>query len=255
MSDDAVPFDGNGAPLSGRRVLVTGASGGIGAAVARRVLAAGGKAALLARRENRIAALVSELGSGAAAFPCDVTDDTALRIAVSAAADALGGIDAIVANAGAAHMGHISSGDPAVWRECIGLNLLACLSTARYGLDHITTTPADIVLIGSTAALRPTEATGIYSASKSAVAAAAESLRLELGTRGIRVCLLEPGRVDTEIGQNARLEAGGRHGTMGTGFTPLTADEVAGVVEFVLSRPPNLALNTVVLRPVAQTFP
>ncbi len=151
-------------------------------------------------------------------------------------------------------MGHIATGDPVIWREFIELNLIACLSTVRYGLDHIAAAPADIVLIGSTAARRPSEATGIYAASKTAVAAAAESLRLELGSRSIRVCLLEPGRVDTEIGQNARLEPGGRHGTMGSGFTPLTAEEVAEVVAFVLSRPANLALNTVVLRPVGQEF-
>jgi NADP-dependent 3-hydroxy acid dehydrogenase YdfG len=241
--------------LTGRRVLVTGASTGIGAAVARRVVAAGGAAALLARRADRLSELVSELGDRASAIPCDVTDQTHLETAVAEAAAAMGGIDAIVANAGAAHMGHIATGDPAVWREFIELNVIACLSTVRYCLDHIAAAPADIVLVGSTAAHRPTEATGIYAASKTAIAAAAESLRLELGSRGIRVCLLEPGRVDTDIGQNARLEPGGRHGTIGSDFTPLTAEEVAEVVAFVLSRPANVALNTVVLRPVGQGLP
>lgn len=243
------------APLTGRRVLVTGASGGIGAAVARRVVAAGASTALLARRADRLAELASELGSAATPIPSDVTDDASLRSAVTRAAEEMGGIDAIVANAGAAHMGHIATGDPALWREFIELDLLSCLSTVRYGLDHVTSAPADVVLVGSTAARRPMEATGIYAAAKSAVAAAAESLRLEVGSRGIRVCLLEPGRVDTEISQNARLEPGGRHGSMGSSFVPLTAEEVAEVVEFVLSRPANLALNTVVLRPVAQAAP
>lgn len=242
-------------PLTGRRVLITGASTGIGAAVGRHVVAVGGRAALLARRPDRLAKLAAELGERASAFPCDVTDQDGLRAAVNAAAQAMGGIDAIVANAGAAHMGHIGTGDPAVWREFIDLNVIGCLSTVRYGLDHISTVPADIVLIGSTAARRPAEATGIYAASKTAVAAAAESLRLELGSRGIRVCLLEPGRVDTDIGQNARLEPGGRHGTLGSNFTPLTGEEVAEVVAFVLGRPANLALNTVVLRPVGQGCP
>lgn len=223
--------------------------------MARRVVAAGGMAALLARRADRLSALASELGDHAAAIPCDVTDQAELRAAVASAAETFGAIDGVVANAGAAHMGHIATGDPAIWREFIELNLIACLSTIRYGLDHITTAPADIVLIGSTAARRPLEATGIYSASKTAVAAAAESLRLEVGGRGIRVCLLEPGRVDTEISENARLEAGGRHGTIASAVTPLTADEVAEVVAFILSRPANLALNSVVLRPVARGFP
>ena len=241
--------------LSGRRVLVTGASGGIGAAVARRVVDGGGAVALLARRADRLQALAAELGERATAIACDVTKPLLLSTAVANAAEAMGGLDGIVANAGAAHMGHIATGDPEIWREFIELNLIACLSTVRYGLDHIASGAADIVLIGSTAAHRPSEATGIYAASKTAVAAAAESLRLEVGFRGIRVCLMEPGRVDTEIGQNARLEAGGRHGTMGSGFTPLTAEEVADVVAFVLSRPANLALNAVVLRPVGQGFP
>lgn len=246
---------GNDCSLSGRRVLVTGASGGIGAAVARRVVAGGGAVALLARRADKLEALASELGERAAAVPCDVTQPALLSTAMAAAAEAMDDIDGIVANAGAAHMGHIATGDPVVWREFIELNVIACLSTVRYGLDHIAGGPADIVLIGSTAALRPSEATGIYSASKAAVATAAEALRLELGSRGIRVCLMEPGRVDTEIGQNARLEPGGRHGTLGSGFTPLDAEEVAEVVAFVLTRPANLALNSVVLRPVGQEFP
>ena len=223
--------------------------------MARRVVDGGGAVALLARRADRPQALASELGERATAIPCDVTEPALLPTAVGNAAEAMGGLDGIVANAGAAHMGHIATGDPEIWREFIELNVIACLSTVRFGLDHIATGPADIVLIGSTAAHRPSEATGIYAASKTAVAAAAESLRLEVGSRGVRVCLMEPGRVDTEIGQNARLEAGGRHGTMGSGFTPLTTKEVADVVAFVLSRPANLALNNVVLRPVGQGFP
>jgi NADP-dependent 3-hydroxy acid dehydrogenase YdfG len=223
--------------------------------VARRVVDGGGAVALLARRADRLQALASELGERATAIACDVTEPALLPTAVANAAEAMGGLDGIVANAGAAHMGHIATGDPEIWREFIELNVIACLSTVRYGLDQIAPGPADIVLIGMTAAHRPSEATGIYAASKTAVAAAAESLRLEVGSRGIRVCLMEPGRVDTEIGQNARLEAGGRHGTMGSAFTPLTVGEVADVVAFVLSRPANLALNTVVLRPVGQEFP
>jgi NADP-dependent 3-hydroxy acid dehydrogenase YdfG len=236
-------------------VLVTGASGGIGAAIARQAVAAGASVALLARRADRLSALAEELGGGAVAVPCDVTDDTALRDAVTTAADTLGGLDAIIANAGAAHMGHIATGDPAVWRGVIELDLLACLSTVRYGLDHVTTTPADVILVGSTAARRPMEAFGIYTAAKTAVVAAAETLRLELGGRGIRVCLLEPGRVDTEIGTNARLEAGGRHGSMDSAIVALSVEEVADVVVYVLSRPANLALNTIVMRPVAQAIP
>ncbi len=207
--------------------------------MARRVVDGRGAVALLARRADRLQALASELGERATAIPCDVTEPALLATAVGNAAEAMGGLDGIVANAGAARMGHIATGDPEIWREFIELNVIACLSTVRFGLDHIATGPADIVLIGSTAAHRPSEATGIYAASKSAVAAAAESLRLEVGSRGVRVCLMEPGRVDTEIGQNARLEAGGRHGTMGSGFTPLTTKEVADVVVFVLSRPPT----------------
>jgi NADP-dependent 3-hydroxy acid dehydrogenase YdfG len=243
------------ASLRGRRVLVTGASGGIGAAVARRVVTAGAKVAMLARRADRLSTLAAELGCDATAVPCDVTDLAALRNAVDTAAEAMDGIDAIVANAGAVHMGHIATGDPALWREFIDLNLTACLGTIRYGLDHVDTTPADVVLVGSTVARHPQEATGIYAATKTGLAAAAESLRLEVGHRGIRVCLFEPGRVATDVGKNARFEPGGRHGTLGPDMVPLTGDEVAEVIEFILSRPANLALNTVVARPVGQGLP
>src|SRR5579871_3650342 len=105
--------------LSGRRVLVTGASSGIGAATCRSVVACGGSVALLARRRERLDELVGELGPRSVAVPVDVTDLEALPRAVAAAADALGGLDGVVSVAGQTMTGTIATGSPERWRQLL----------------------------------------------------------------------------------------------------------------------------------------
>ena len=118
--------------LSGRRVLVTGASSGIGAATCRAVVARGGTVAMFARRKERLDDLAEELGERAMAVCCDVTDLTSLETSVNEAADLLGGLDGVVAVAGRMMAGGITSGNPERWRELIDLNLIGPLATVRY---------------------------------------------------------------------------------------------------------------------------
>src|SRR5437016_11884902 len=117
--------------LTGRRVLVTGASSGIGAETCRSLVRCGASVAMLARRKERLDELREELGEGAVSVPCDVTDMEALETAVGEAARSLGGLDGVIAVAGRAMAGGVVSGAPQAWRELIGVNLLGPMPTVR----------------------------------------------------------------------------------------------------------------------------
>lgn len=192
-------------PLSGRRVLVTGASAGIGEATARALAARGARVGLLARRAERLEALAAEL-PGAVTLAADLTDDDAATGAVHAAAEALGGLDAVVNAAGVFHAGAVTGGageqgDPDGWREMFALNVVALLVVTRAAAGHLErgTDPA-VVNVSSMSGRRvPTAAGAVYAASKHAVHAASEGLRMELAPRGVRVTTVSPGFVRTGI--------------------------------------------------------
>ena len=153
--------------LAGRRVLVTGASSGIGAATCRSVVECGGSVAMMARRKERLDELRGELGDRAVAVPCDVTDLDALETAIGEAARSLGGLDGVIAVAGKSMVGTIMTGTPERWRELFDLNLTSPLATVRYAVGHFPSSGRrDVVLVGSTGAITPMPGTGIYAASK-----------------------------------------------------------------------------------------
>ena len=148
--------------LSGRRVLVTGASSGIGAETCRSLVGCGASVAMLARRKQRLDELGEELGERAVGVPADVTDLERLEAAVDEGARLLGGIDAVVAVAGRAMAGGVVSGSPQAWRELIDLNLIGPLATVRYAVPHFPQTGRrDVVLVGSAAAITPMPGTSI----------------------------------------------------------------------------------------------
>ena len=122
--------------LSGRRILVTGASSGIGEVTCRALVGCGASVAMLARRNDRLTALSAELGERATGIQCDVTDLDTLGATVARAVDALGGLDAVVTVAGRGMVGTFASGDPAMWRELLDLNLIGPLATVRYAVRH-----------------------------------------------------------------------------------------------------------------------
>ncbi|MEX2555400.1 MAG: SDR family oxidoreductase [Actinomycetota bacterium] len=245
------------AVLAGRRVVVTGASSGIGAAIARSIVSTGGRVAMIARRAERLDGLAEELGAHAVALPCDVTNYEELNDVVAKAAAAFGGLDAVVANAGHALVGHIATGDPASWRKLLDVDLFGVLATIRATLPHFADEgPRDVLLVGSTAAVSPHEISGVYSAAKRGVAAIADSLRLELAPRSIRVCLLEPGDIATELRDRAVREEGRPATRPVTGtHTPMAPEELAEIVTFILFRPERIALNHVVVRPTGELTP
>jgi NADP-dependent 3-hydroxy acid dehydrogenase YdfG len=185
--------------LEGRRVLVTGASSGIGEATARAIAAAGGRVALLARRADRLEALADELG--AVATPADVTDAEATTAAVDLAAGRLDGLDGLVNAAGLARPGTLMGGDPASWRRMFDVNVLGLLHTTRAAVPHLRTAGGgDVVNLSSMSGRRVGSVEmAVYAASKSAVHTVSEGMRRELQPDRIRVAVIAPGLVDTPI--------------------------------------------------------
>lgn len=247
--------------LTGRRVLVTGASSGLGAATCRSIVEHGGSVAMLARRKERLAELESELGERAVGVPADVTDLAALEAAIKAGADKLGGLDGVVSVAGKSMFGGLTTGDPAVWRELIELNLLGSLSAVRYAVDHFADAgKRDVVVVGSVAAIGPMPGTGIYSATKSALLVACDSMRHELAPAGIGVGIVMPGMFDTEgLTLEGLILDGPTPANDFPIMTPETVPAPASIVgdsiAFMLAMPEGATINELIVRPTGQLNP
>jgi NADP-dependent 3-hydroxy acid dehydrogenase YdfG len=251
--------------LRGRRVLVTGASSGIGAATCRAIVDCGGSVAMLARRKERLDELQDELGDRSMGVRADVTDMDGLEAAIDRAAQSMGGLDAVVTVAGRAMAGSISTGAPQRWRELLDLNLIGPLATVRYAIPHFPATGRrDVVFVGSTGAITAMPGTGIYSASKRGLRAAFEALRLELAEVGINVGLVMPGMFETEgftidgmvfdgdvPANDFPLFAAGS----GPGTSPGSPEPLANSIAFMISLPEGICINELVARPTGQLNP
>ncbi len=243
--------------LRTRRALVTGASSGIGEATCRAIIERGGSVGMLARREDRLAQLKNELGERAVSIPVDVTDLGALETGVAAAADALGGLDAVIAVAGQNLQGSIHTGTPQRWRELMDVNLIGPLATARYALPFFPPGGRrDIVLVGSSSCLTPMPGLGIYSASKRGLQAAFDSMRLELAHLDINVSHIVPGMFLTE-GLTDKVPVDGERpetdaAVFAAGGRPADVTVLADTIGFVLSLPEGVCINEIVIRPTRQ---
>ena len=228
--------------LQGKVALVTGASGGIGAAVARRLHEAGASVGLLSRSGD-------DLGlEGALGLTCDVRD----RIAVSAAADAvverLGRLDVVVANAGVGAYGSFLELEPEQLEAMIDVNLKGTLYTAAATLPHlIAAGEGDFIALASVAGLRAFPGEAVYNASKFGQLGFTRALDHELRERGIRATCICPGGVKTDFAIGAGREEGDPERE-----SLLTADEVADVVLFTVTRPRRMRILTTSLRPMTE---
>jgi NADP-dependent 3-hydroxy acid dehydrogenase YdfG len=237
---------------TGRVAVVTGASSGIGAATARALAATGHRVALLARREDRIAALAEELDNGSIAITADVTERDALVAAAARVQEELGGTDVLVNNAGIMLLGPFDSEQREDYRAMLEVNLLGAITATEVFLDQLRTSDAgDIVNISSVAGRTARAGNGVYAATKWGINGWSESLRQEL-MPDIRVSVIEPGVVATELPGHIT------HADTRTGVAALydqaevTADDVAEVIAFVIGRPRRLAVQEVLLRPAGQ---
>jgi len=248
-------------PLAGRRILVTGASSGIGAAVVEAAVARGARVAAVARRANRLTALADRHGDAVVACPGDVTDAAAMADAAGRAAEALGAIDALVTCAGMTLMTDLFDGDVTAWKHGLDLNVFGTLTALRASLAHFPAEgPRDVVIVGSTASVTPLDFLPVYGASKRALDGLADSARLQLAPKGIRVCAFRPGVVTTESRGKAIIDKAVAEryadtlSSMGR-FDALEAHHAAEAVIFVLSQPEGMAVHELVVRPTGQLTP
>lgn len=243
----------------GRVALVTGASAGIGRAVAQRLAEGGMKVALTARRADRLdalAAAIGEAGGEALALPADARDEAALLEVFERVRAAWGGVDVMVNNAGLGRDAPLCDGDTAGWREMLDVNVLALAICTREAVSDMRRRgdAGQIIHISSMSGHRvPPGGGGFYAATKHAVRALTEGLRQELRAAGsaIRVCAISPGTVETEFfavmrGPEGAAEAYGR-------FPCLQPHDVADAVLFALGRPPHAQIHDILLRPTRQS--
>lgn len=233
-----------------RVAVITGASSGIGEATARALHADGYKVALLARRQDRINAIAADLGDGAIAIPADVTERDSLTAAAARVKDELGGATVLVNNAGVMLLGPFSSDQRDDYRRMIEINLLGAITATEVFLDQITG-GGDVINISSVAGRTARSGNGVYAATKWGVNGWSESLRQEL-LPDVRVTLIEPGVVATELPTHITHEATNESVNQMYDQATVTAEDVAEVIAFALSRPRHLALNEILLRPSTQ---
>lgn len=224
----------------GRVLLITGGSTGIGESTARMAVDAGFKVALAARSEDKLNALVAELGDDKSiAIATDVTDFAAQEAAVTATIEKFGKLDAVFANAGFGAARGFTEESPEHWSDMVLTNVLGPALTIRATKAEIVKNKGHFLITGSIAGVRSLPGS-LYSATKFAVHGIAESLRQELNGTGVRTTLVAPGMVDTPFFDN------------GAGPGALLPDDIARAVIYALSQPPHVDVNFMLIRPTAQ---
>jgi NADP-dependent 3-hydroxy acid dehydrogenase YdfG len=228
--------------LDGKVAIVTGASGGIGAAVARRLHEAGASVGLLSRRGDDLG-LERALG-----LVCDVRDRAAVGAAVDEVVERFGGLDIVVANAGVGAYGPFVELDPEQLEAMIDVNLKGTLYTAAATVPHlIAGGEGDFVSLASVAGLRAFPGEAVYNASKFGQLGFTRALDHELRARGVRATCICPGGVKTDFAIGAGRDEGDPELE-----EMLTADEVADVVLFALTRPRRMRVLTTSFRPMSE---
>jgi NADP-dependent 3-hydroxy acid dehydrogenase YdfG len=234
--------------------VVTGAGSGIGAATARALAAEGFHVFCAARRADRIQAVADEIGG--TAVVCDVTSsDDVARLAESVGAR----VDALINNAGGAlGVDHVIAADPEQWRAMYETNVIGTMQVTKALAPALIASSAGIVVnIGSIAGHLVYEGGGGYTAAKHALAAVTATLRLELNGQPVRVSEIAPGMVRTEEFSLVRL--GGDQAKAEAVYAgveaPLSAEDVADAVRWVVTRPPHVDIDLMVIKPVAQAAP
>jgi NADP-dependent 3-hydroxy acid dehydrogenase YdfG len=243
--------------MTDRTAVISGASSGIGAATARQLAAAGYRVVLTARRRDRIDALAAELtgaGHQALARTLDVTD----RAAVDAFAAELDRCDVLINNAGGAlGADPVATSDPAEWRRMYEVNVLGVLHLTQALLPALIESPSGegtVLVVSSTAGHAAYEGGGGYVAAKHGAHVLAETLRLELCGKPVRVIEIAPGMVRTDEFALTRF-----HGDTEKAAKvyegveePLTAEDVADTITWAVTRPPHVNVDLLVVRPRAQ---
>ena len=243
--------------LQGTVALVTGASSGIGEATARALAAEGARVAVAARRKDRLDALAEEIGG--LAIETDVTDREQAVAAVEQTVAELGRMDIVVNNAGVMLLGPIVDAPVEEWEQMVHVNLLGLLYTAHAALPHLLKAAeadprrvADLVNISSVAGRQARKGSGVYNATKHGVGAFSESLRQEVTGRHVRVSLVEPGAVATELQSHNRPGVREEIEKRFEEMDILQAEDIADAISYVVTRPRHVAVNEILVRPTQQ---
>lgn len=245
-------------PLTDTTALVTGASSGIGAATALTLASQGANVALVARRKDRLDELAERIrasGGSALAIEADITDRLQATAAVEQTVGAYGGLDTLVNNAGVMLLGPAESAPIEEWDRMIAINLQGLLYTTHAALPHLLTAAdgargtADIVNVSSLAGRFPVAGSAVYSLTKQGVGAFSEALRQEVGGRHVRVSLIEPGPVATELFTHIRPEVLDAGKDTWADATFLQAEDIADTIAFVVTRPPRVVMSELLVRP------
>jgi NADP-dependent 3-hydroxy acid dehydrogenase YdfG len=234
------------------RAVVTGASSGMGAATVRRLSALGWDVFAVARRADRLAQLAAE--TGCHPITADVTSDEDMA-RMAAEVTAAGPVNSLVANAGAAFgQDDIIDANLDDWQRMLDLNVMGTVRTVKALLPAlIESGRGDIVIMSSTAGLIVYEGGGGYTAAKHGTTAIAETLRLELAGKPVRVIEIDPGMVATEEFSAKRLGSQEAADKVYAGVEkPLTSDDCADAIVYTLTRPHHFNVDRMVIRPIAQ---
>ncbi len=244
------------ADLSGRVVAITGASSGIGEATALACAQAGAAVSLAARRTERIEALaerIEQSGGRALAITADVGEEEQARAFVERTGSELGRLDVLVNNAGVMLLGPIDGAPTEEWRRMVHVNVFGVLYCTHAALPVMKGQGAGhIVTVSSVAGRFARPGSGVYNLTKFGVGAFSEALRQEVALERIRVTLIEPGFVATELQGHNRPEIQEAIRNIVNNEDPLRAQDIADGILYAIASPPNVAVNEVLIRPAGQ---
>ncbi len=250
--------------LNGTVALVTGASSGIGEATALALAAEGATVALAARRKDRLDELARRIeyaGGKAIAVEADVSDRQSATAAVETVTDTLGRLDTVVNNAGLMLIGPAAQADPSDWDTMLSVNVQGVLYVTRAALPHLISAAADsprgvadIVNISSTAGRVARPGTAVYALTKFGVGAFSEAVRQEVLGKRVRVGLVEPGTVQTEITDNLPDADRAQIARQTEGMVKLEPVDIADAVTYMVTRDRRVAVNEILVRAAEQTW-
>jgi NADP-dependent 3-hydroxy acid dehydrogenase YdfG len=243
--------------LNGRVAVITGASSGIGEATAEALAAEGAAVVVAARREDRLEDLVGRVngnGGKTLAIACDVTDEQQAHDLIKRARDEFGRVDILVNNAGVMQLSKVQRGLSDEWRTMFEVNVLGLLYATDAAIEVMKEQGSGhLVNISSLASRGTRPGLGVYSGTKMAVNGISESLRQELLEDNIRVTMVEPGAVETELPDHITDEEA-REGLSALleQLDPLKAEDIANAIVYVVTQPERVSINEILIRPSQQ---
>ena len=248
--------------LNGTVALVTGASSGIGEATAEALADAGASVAVAARRVDRLEGLAERLrerGATVLVIDTDVTEQDQAEAAVERTVAELGRLDTLVNNAGVMLLGPAQGAPLQEWQRMVDLNVLGLLYCAHAAIPHLLSAAesaprnvADMVNISSVAGRVARSGSGVYNLTKHGVGAFSESLRQEFAPKRLRVSVVEPGAVATELVSHNRPEIQEAARQRFHGVERMQSEDIADAVRYIVTRRWNVVINEILIRQTQQ---